>query len=383
MCELTTDKSTDFMEYLFISITTISICGNIEPIQISALGLNADFENIKSFSKGIRPSNVDRVQDNTLRCLGMCLQTLIQSRPKEDVFENFNTTFDNYKYIVVWDFNTYNVFKGTMKTLGITLCDHEVISMKEILKEISLDKSMYSDFESALMHNNIEYNTNDINYSKKRVKYLKELYIASNMRYSMMIDSEPMVVNQYSKIIHHRTCRYANDKECITVDKKTVFKGYIPCKICTEKQDYERLSLDYYKDLKSIATKNGEIKDLLHVESLENLSYAPLNIQLVCDKFGIDVVCADGDMAEVRTAVGSWRICVENSKIVKLLHRRLVLSKSSDDFEYHRQRTKVKSLYNTIRYIHNHDKNFLNTKKSRMDKLFDKVENERRHKKSG
>ena len=104
------------VEYLFLDIEWNQAPGTIElggreAIQIAAVAVDAEMQKIKTFSKAIKMSNPERFNKKTEKITHTPLETIMQGKSEDIVLKNFAQTFSQYRYIVVWTKETYELFK--------------------------------------------------------------------------------------------------------------------------------------------------------------------------------------------------------------------------------------------------------------------------------
>lgn len=111
-------------------------------------------------------------------------------------------------------------------------------------------------------------------------------------------------------------------------------------------------------------------------------------IKNLCNLFGLSCQISNG-VIFVKTNIATWRIYYNGKKVLKVYHENYRIRR--DQFRkrmkcnegYHKQEIKDKTLYGVLRYIQSHDKYLYSPKKirkSRVEKLFDKIEHEKRSK---
>lgn len=112
-------------------------------------------------------------------------------------------------------------------------------------------------------------------------------------------------------------------------------------------------------------------------------------IKNLCNLFGLSCQISNG-VIFVKTNIATWRIYYNGKKVLKVYHENYRIRR--DQFRkrmkcnegYHKQEIKDKTLYGVLRYIQSHDKYLYSKKKirkNRVEKLFDKIEHEKRSKK--
>jgi len=288
------DKNQKQFAYLFLDMEwnrnpEIAEMEEYEVFQMSAIGVDADIQKIKSFSKIIRLHN----SKNTSHAPA---ENMIQG-----VLRSFVQTFPEYQYIVVWDRNTYNLFKRSMKKYGACIKRQQVIVFQEIFNKIVGNENGLIGFKEALEHVGIDYFPNSLACSKCNVDYLYQLF----------------------------------------------------CKC--------------YHQYREVLTEN--------------------NIDKICKRLQLSYSISN-DIVFIRTSFSRWIVYLRDGKVSKLYHENYRHGKSQYCKRqklkcvegYHKQELPSENLYEVIHYIKIHDTGAVKrlAKKSRIEKLLEMVEMERK-----
>ena len=108
-------KIEDKIEFLFIDMEwnqksgTKALEGR-EPIQIGLLGTDANLEETKLFSKGIRLEDANTLTEETCKITHVGIDAVMKANSLEKVFEHIKLSFPKFKQIVVWNKDTYDLF---------------------------------------------------------------------------------------------------------------------------------------------------------------------------------------------------------------------------------------------------------------------------------
>ena len=367
-------------EYLFIDIEWnqklgTSDAANREPIQIGVIGTDKKMECKKIFSKSIRLNNVETLTEETCKVAHVNKKSVMCGKTEAEIFYKVRQNFPVYKYVVVWTLGTYEIFRAGMERADIKIPRHTVLVLQDILSFITVDKEENIGFETALKKAGISYEHNFLHYAKHDVKYLHELYRQLFTQCAVSSEKENGVVNTRTKMIHSPDCRYVKGKDCeaVTNAKQLLLCGYIPCKVCRSKQKWRGLQWN----IVSKRIRKNQVS--------ENMRMLPLtdnNIHLICKQFGIKCRIAL-NVIFLQTSVGYWRIYITDNKVDRVFHANYKYR--MDSFKrkkkcnegFHQQMISKNNLYDVVRYIYYHDKNFFNNKKDRVDILFERIEKER------
>ena len=140
-------------EYLFLDIEwnqapkTTDI-EEREPVQIGIVAADANLNIKRTFSKSIRLSCSECFNPNTFTVSHYPLDAIMKSKSEETVLKNMNISFQNYKYIVVWTNETYELLKRRTDKYGISMPRHRVIILQQLLMQITGDGKKVIGFEN-------------------------------------------------------------------------------------------------------------------------------------------------------------------------------------------------------------------------------------------
>lgn len=222
-------------EYLFLDIEwnqapkTTDI-EEREPVQIGIVAVDAKLNIKRTFSKSIRLSNREYFNPNTFTVSHYPLEAIMKSKSEETVLKNMNISFQNYKYIVVWTNETYELLKRRTDKYGISMPRHRVIILQQLLMQIAGDGKKVIGFEKSLKQAGIKYQKNYLHYSKHDVNYLYLLFCKCYGEYRKLTEQETCYLNPRTHKVHNGNCRYV-DSALIKSSKDVIFQGNKVCKI--------------------------------------------------------------------------------------------------------------------------------------------------------
>lgn len=368
-------------EFLFVDIEWNQKAGttdiqNREPIQIGVIGTNESMDCEKFFSKGICLDDIEALTEATCKLTHTCKMNVMQGKTEKEIFHKLNQSFESYKYIIVWARDTYELFIRGMKRAGLTMPKHSVIVLQEILSIIAVGKGKIIGFETALRKARIAYQPHYLHYAKHDVKYLVELYKWAYLKYIMLTKDESNVINAKSKIIHREDCRYVKSQSIAAERSKKglLFYGYRPCVCCGTEREWQKLKW-------STSVPKG--KKVIPVVDYRSAELTDENINRICSLFHFKCnIVANAIL--ISTAVGFWRIYIHEDKVIDVFHGNYkgkkaegCLKRKKANEGFHKQVVSMENLYDVVRYIYYHDKNMYKNKKSRIDRLFEQIEQER------
>lgn len=369
-------------KYLFVDIEWNQIAGTTdidkrEPIQIGIIETDEKLERQKLLSESIRLKSVETLTDETCKLVHVRRESIMQAKTEKEVFEKVKQSFPTYDYIVVWTKDTYEIFKSGMDKTDISMPRHRVLVLQDILNLISMNCEEKLGFEAALLKAGIQYEADCLHYSKYDVRYLLELFKTMYFKYAALTEREGCVINIRTKVIHSPDCRCIKEKNCeiVTNARRMIFYGYRPCKLCESKQDWRKF---HWSEVLKKKRKQNIAKNMRKLPLTDD------NIQRICRHFGIKCNIVS-DVIFITTSIGYWRIYFTDNKVDKVFHGNYRINRT-DFFKkkkkcnegFHKQDISMENLYDVVRYIYYHDKNMFKNRKSRIDKLFDKIEQERR-----
>lgn len=370
------------MKYLFLDVeghqgnNKLSISEE-DILEISAICVDKDFKNEKSFFSMVKPKHMDAVNDRTLSLLRLDRKVLEDALTIEVVMEKFIKTFSKFEVIVVWNRYTYDLFLKAATHNGIKVPDFRVVVIQELLSVI--DKPVLGEvieFEKAIIRYHVNFNPKLLHFAKHNVDCLKKLYCSVKFQYKYQCKVEQInevVMLNNSIVIHSSKCHYVSEDNVIKKAKETdVFYGYPMCKHCINAGNYTTMP------------------ENLVFEKLDDMEeYSEEKVAKICERFNMDYKFSDSVLF-VRTKMSSWRIYHDGIKITNIYHENYRKSKSEIGKRkkkcnegFHRQDIKCNNFYEALSYIHSHDKYFLNAnqnKQGRIDMLFAMVEKERQEK---
>lgn len=382
-------------EFLFVDIEWNQKAGtddidNRGPVQIGLIGTDESLDIKKSFSKGIRLNNMDDLTEDTCKLLRTCRKNIENAKTLHDVFWRMEQTYSSYRYVVVWNIDSYHLLYKSMKETGIHIPHHKVIVLQEIVNRIAASDDQCVGFEMALKYAKIAYEQNYLHAAKHDVKYLLALFKKMYADYTLLTQNEMNALNARSKIIHTMECRhgYSEHTEVRTGAKSLIFYGYRPCKCCQSENEWRRYQWEVAKpktESVRVNTKRQSIPDKTYARAeLRALPLTDENIKLICDTFKIACnICED--LVFLSTGIGYWRVYLSEDAVWEVYHANH-WQKKADYFKirkkmnegYHKQAITMTNFYDVVQYIYYHDKNLYKArKKSRIERLFEKIEQDR------
>lgn len=372
-------------EYLLLDIEwnqaegTSGIEGR-EPVQIAIVGIDEQLEKQKIFSKAICPENMDSLTEKTCKVVHMTKELIMMANSEAIVYEKVTQSFPEYKYIVVWTKDTYDLFKAGMKKNHLSLPKHKVIIMQDVVGWIAAKKDAQIGFESALIQAGIAYEVNFLHYAKHDAEYLYQLFKHVYREYEELIKEEECIPNYTTGKLHMSGCRYIRDKENIpTAGKDLIFQGFIPCLCCGTEAEWRRLK---WKNKKKISNHNLKIVKNHAPENLKKLPLSDKNIYRICHHFSLECSISV-NMVFVRTPFGVWRVYYWDNNVTKVYHGNYRIKNSEFSKKkkcnegFHEQNIGSNNFYEVIQYIYYHDKNFMKQReKSKIEILFEQLDKE-------
>ena len=169
------------IEFLFLDMEWNQEPGSTElegreAIQIGVVAADKDLQQTKIFSSSVRLSNLEILNEKTVRLIHMSVANIMQGKSEEVVLNKFTQNFPTYNYIVVWTRDTYELFKRDMKKYKIPLKKHRVVILQEVLGIVAFNGEGKMGFESALNCAGIKYDANNLHHSKHDAQYLFQLF---------------------------------------------------------------------------------------------------------------------------------------------------------------------------------------------------------------
>lgn len=369
------------IEYLFLDIewnakNNSKNISDWEPVQVAAIGADADLKAEKSFAKRVGLKDIETLTENTCKLTHVQRKEVAVAKPAKEVFGNLKQTFPKFSFVVVWSWETYQIYRETMKREEIQLPKHRVILMQEILQTIAVEEKNPIGFEAALRQAKVSYRPWMLHYSKYDVSYLYELFKSMYIKYDGRTRDDLCAVNPITRKIHQSDCRYAAGKNAVEMQgaKKFVFSGYKPCRCCFSKDQWRRF---YWKKPSKEDRKQQKVKRLRLLPLTDN------NIEKICEAFGFSCNFI-ADMVSITTAAGYWRIYLDDDNVRYVMHANFRVNRSIASKRgrikcnqgFHNQNLKTHNFYDVVQYIYHHDKKMMRAKKKKIDVLFEKIEKE-------
>ena len=375
------------LEYLFVDVEWNQAPGTKdlegrEPVQIAAIATNSDFYIAKMFSKAIRVSNADLISEDTLRITHTSVANIMRAKSEEEVLSCFAQTFYEYHYIVMWNRPAYDLLKKELKKYGISMKEHRVLILQEILGVIAGDGGKEIGFKTALECAQIKYDPSYLHYARHDVNYLYQLFVKCLQIYEKRTENAYCIVNTRTRKLHTKNCVYMRStkpEHILMVSKKAIFWGCTICKHCGGNNTWKKFNWDY------------KCEDQKQKEKLSQLLLTEENIEKICKRFKVSCHISN-DMVFIRTAFSRWIVYLKDNKVEKVFHENYRSNKSQlckrnlKYMEgYHKQKCPSDEFYKVIRYIKSHDAGMVKKlyKKNRVEKLLERVSMETKSEKYG
>lgn len=372
-------------EYLFLDIEwnqapgTTGLDGR-EAIQIGVVAADSKIQKTKIFSKAIRLSNPNFFNEKTEIISHTPLANIMQGKEENVVLTNFAQTFPEYRFLIVWTRDTYDLFLRDMRRSGISIKRYKVMILQEILGVVAGNGNSQIGFEKALICAGIEYVPNYLHYAKHDADYLYQLFYQCFQQYHSITAEENCLANEVTRKLHTKNCQYVQNMSIerkSVVSKSMIFKGYTVCKCCGKQQDWKQLEWKVSSKHKS---QNKKYRD-----DLKRLPLTETNIKKICKWFQLSYSISN-DTVFVRTAFSRWIVYLREDKVKKLFHENYRTNKSQYLKKqkmkctegYHQQKLPSENFFEVIQYIKYHDGGTVKrmSKKSRLEKLLEMVEME-------
>ena len=367
------------IEYMFVDIEWYQTPGtkgieNRDLIQIGVIATDEIMDIKKSFSMVMRSDSEKKYNPDTLISSHSILNSGIQDNGEEAVLQKIKMMFPDYKYIVGWTNDAYELFKRDMDKYGLVMPKHRTIVFQQILMRIASNGVAPIGFEHALIQTGIEYQKSNLHNSKYDVNYMYQLFCKCYNEYTRWTNGEICYLNKNTHIIPTNSCRYINRKKSsdVKTTKNVIFQGNRVCKICGCDDTWNRLQWG----ISSGTNQNNR------VAYLRKLPLTDENISKICNKFRLDYNVAT-DVVFIRTRFSRWIIHIENDIVTELQHENYN-PRRNEAFKvhkkclggYHKQKLPSKYFYDVVSYIKYHDDGMLQklgNKRSRIEILFDKI----------
>ena len=372
------DVKREKFEYLFLDIEwnqapgTSDLDGR-EAIQIGVVAADEQIQKVKSFSKAIRLSDPNLFDEKTEIVTHTPITNIMQGKEENVVLTKFAKHFPEYRFFVVWNRDTYDLFLRDMRKNGIAIKRHKPVFLQEVLSVITGNENNPIGFEKALTCAGIKYARNYLHYAKHDADYLYQLYCQCLQQYSSVTAEERCFANETTRKLHTENCRYVKDiavERKSIVPKSMIFKGYTVCKCCGKSQSWKQWEWKFGKKYR---------------DDLKQLPLTETNIEKICKYFQLSYSITS-DTVFVRTAFSRWIVYLQKDKVKKLLHENYRICKSQYFKKqkmkctegYHKQKLPSENFFEVIQYIKYHDAGTVKrmSKKSRLEKLLEIVEME-------
>lgn len=377
------DVKREKFEYLFLDIEwnqapgTSDLDGR-EAIQIGVVAADEQIQKVKSFSKAIRLSDPNLFDEKTEIVTHTPITNIMQGKEENVVLTKFAKHFPEYRFFVVWNRDTYDLFLRDMRKNGIAIKRHKPVFLQEVLSVITGNENNPIGFEKALTCAGIKYARNYLHYAKHDADYLYQLYCQCLQQYSSVTAEERCFANETTRKLHTENCRYVKDiavERKSIVPKSMIFKGYTVCKCCGKSQSWKQWEWKF----------GNKAQSKKYRDDLKQLPLTETNIEKICKYFQLSYSITS-DTVFVRTAFSRWIVYLQKDKVKKLLHENYRICKS-EYFKkqkmkctegYHKQKLPSENFFEVIQYIKYHDAGTVKrmSKKSRLEKLLEIVEME-------
>ena len=348
-----------------------------EPIQIGLLGADANLEEKKLFSKGIRLADVNTLTEETCRITHAGVDTVMRANTLEEVFKRVKMSFPKYKYVVVWNKDTYDLFIRSSKQASIKLPRHRVLVLQDIVGLIATSGKKKIGFETVLTKAEIPYNPAYLHFAKHDVQYLFALYKRMYADYQELTRDENAAVNEKTRIIHTSECRYVkNDKGSVHPGVKAmVFRGYRACNCCGSELNLRKIY--WIPTLQE--EKSKKAGDEISEVELRDLPLTESNIKQICNRYSMKCNISE-HIIFLTTNCGYWRLYFDGEKVNKVFHENYKMKQNDHKKKkkcnegFHQQKISYTNFYDVVRYIYYHDKDlYANHKKSKVEILLEKI----------
>lgn len=149
-------------EYLFLDLEwnqapgTTGLVGR-EAIQIGVVAADTKIQIIKTFSKAIRLSDPNLFNEKTEIVTHTPVTNIMQGKEEDVVLTKFAKHFPEYRFLVVWNRDTYDLFLRDMRKNGILVKRHKPVFLQEVLSVITGNENDPIGFEKALTCAGIKY----------------------------------------------------------------------------------------------------------------------------------------------------------------------------------------------------------------------------------
>lgn len=377
------DVKREKFEYLFLDIEwnqapgTSDLDGR-EAIQIGVVAADEQIQKVKSFSKAIRLSDPNLFDEKTEIVTHTPITNIMQGKEENVVLTKFAKHFPEYRFFVVWNRDTYDLFLRDMRKNGIAIKRHKPVFLQEVLSVITGNENNPIGFEKALTCAGIKYARNYLHYAKHDADYLYQLYCQCLQQYSSVTAEERCFANETTRKLHTENCRYVKDiavERKSIVPKSMIFKGYTVCKCCGKSQSWKQWEWKF----------GNKAQSKKYRDDLKQLPLTETNIEKICKYFQLSYSITS-DTVFVRTAFSRWIVYLQKDKVKKLLHENYRICKSQYFKKqkmkctegYHKQKLPSENFFEVIQYIKYHDAGTVKrmSKKSRLEKLLEIVEME-------
>ena len=372
----------DKIEFLFIDMEWNQKLGTKdlegrEPIQIGLLGADANLEEKKLFSKGIRLADVNTLTEETCKITHTGVDTVMRANTLEEVFKRVKMSFPKYKYVVVWNKDTYDLFIRSSKQASIKLPRHRVLVLQDIIGLIATSGKKKIGFETVLTRAEIPYNPAYLHFAKHDVQYLFALYKRMYADYQELTRDENAAVNEKTRIIHTSECRYVkNDKGSVHPGVKAmVFRGYRACNCCGNELNLRKIY--WIPTLQE--EKSKKAGDEISEVELRDLPLTESNIKQICNRYSMKCNISE-HIIFLTTNCGYWRLYFDGEKVNKVFHGNYKMKQNDHKKKkkcnegFHQQKISFTNFYDVVRYIYYHDKDlYANHKKSKVEILLEKI----------
>ena len=371
------------LEYLFLDLEWNQALGTTgldgrEAIQIGVVAADTNIQKTKTFSKAIRLSDPSLFNEKTEIVTHTPITNIMQGKEENVVLTKFAKHFPEYRFFVVWNRDTYDLFLRDMRKNGISIKRHTPVFLQEVLSVITGNENDPIGFEKALTCAGIKYARNYLHYAKHDADYLYQLYCQCLQQYSSVTAEERCFANETTRKLHTENCRYVKDiavERKSIVPKSMIFKGYTVCKCCGKSQSWKQWEWKF----------GNKAQSKKYRDDLKQLPLTETNIEKICKYFQLSYSITS-DTVFVRTAFSRWIVYLQKDKVKKLLHENYRICKSQYFKKqkmkctegYHKQKLPSENFFEVIQYIKYHDAGTVKrmSKKSRLEKLLEMVEME-------
>lgn len=358
-------------------------------LQIACASTKEDGSDFYTYARSIRPTDPENISEACLKLMDAQMHNLLGAPTKDVVLKNLCTTFKDARVIVVWNKKAYDLLMYDLDKLGYKLKKHKLVVVQDLLKTVSGIRHIR--FEAALDMLGVEHNKALLHHAKYDVAYLKCFCEKLQKLYDkVMLDKDhTFCKNSNTGVIHNTGCRYLARTKCYEKQEDTSFllSGRL-CSCCDNKGAYRILKL---KAPKKASDTSIQYTDRTH-------EYTETNIQALNKKYHVNIRFGVEGTLYVDTGRTKWRIYYDKKGVQEVYHenykgrryqyggkplrgkvaKNMKMNRGDDGFHL-QENIRTKRLEGVIKYIKDHDSNFVvKFKKTRVEMLLEQLEQKRK-----